>query len=82
MIEETEWGAICGPGPMRVASRKSLGIKWCFRCRSRREFVKGVEVPTTEEGWYWGPTLRVECTSPECGAVDGDLFPGQVREWE
>lgn len=70
-------GAICGPGPMRVASRKSLGIKWCFRCRNRREFQHIIKTPTTPG--YWGLAATVECG--HCGAVDGDLFPGQAREW-
>ncbi len=71
---------VCGPGPMEIRHRQSEGVKWCFACRGRHEFEYHVLVPTTEEGWYWGPAPQIVCTS--CGAANGDLFPGHEREWE
>lgn len=70
---------VCAP-TMRESSRTSEGVKWCFTCRARHEFWSIIEVPTTLEGWYWGPTARVECE--KCHTVDGDCFPGTYREWE
>lgn len=70
---------VCGPGPMEVKHRKSLGIKWCFECRRRREFEKHILVPSTDEGRWYGPVPEVVCL--HCGTVNGDCFPGWSREW-
>jgi hypothetical protein len=31
--------AICSGPPMREHSRKSMGVRWCFKCRGRHEFA-------------------------------------------
>ena len=70
-------GVICGTR-MREHSRRSEGIKWCFRCRRRCEMWRVVAVPDGES--YYGPTVHIECGG--CRAVDVDLFPGRIREWD
>lgn len=63
---------------MAEARRDSFGERWCFRCRKRVEFVAILMVPT--ELSYYGPHWKIKCTN--CGALDGDIFPGFEREWE
>lgn len=68
---------ICGTR-MKEHSRTSEGILWCFRCRTRSEFERVVMVPDGLS--YYGPDVSIDCAN--CGAQDGDLFPGWTREWE
>lgn len=51
--------------------------RWCFYCRKRVSFVRQIFVPTDPESYY-GPHGAIKC---ERGHSDGDLFPGQWREW-
>jgi hypothetical protein len=68
--------AVCGTR-MIEHSRRSLGVKWCFQCRTRSEFEWIVMVP---DGFsYYGPAVNIKCAN--CGASDGDLFPGYSREF-
>jgi hypothetical protein len=68
---------ICG-ARMKEVHRERLGVRWCFVCRKRTEFV--FIVKDTVEMSYWGPTASVECERR--GHYDGDLFPGRYREWD
>jgi hypothetical protein len=63
---------------MKEASRVSEGIRWCFSCRKRVEFDRIIKVPAGIS--YYGPSVEITCSV--CGTIDGDLFPGRVREWE
>jgi hypothetical protein len=63
---------------MKEASRTHEGIKWCFSCRKRQEFVRIVMVPDGMS--YYGPSIEITCL--ECKEIDSDLFPGRTREWE
>lgn len=66
-------------GPeMREIKRESQGVKWCFKCRKRREFWFIVTAPAVPD-WY-GPNLDIKCGT--CDTSDGDLFPCREREWE
>lgn len=67
---------ICGPR-MKEVHREAVGVRWCFACRKRREFV--YVVMDAVEPSYWGPTCSIECA--DRGHYDGDLFPGCSREW-
>lgn len=67
---------VCGTS-MVEHSRRSEGIKWCFRCRKRVEFERIVMAPDGLS--YYGPTVDVECSN--CHAIDGDLFPGWYRAY-
>lgn len=67
---------ICGTR-MKEHSRNSLGDKWCFQCRKRVEFELVVMMPDGDS--YYGPSASIDCTN--CGAIDGDLFPGWNRDW-
>lgn len=69
--------SMCGTR-MKEHSRTSEGVKWCFCCRKRVEFVRVVTVPDGPS--YYGPNVTIKCTN--CGADDGDLFPGWSREWD
>ena len=65
-------------GPtMTEAHRERVGQRWCFVCRKRRRFDLIVKVPV--EPSYYGPSPSIV---GECRHVDGDLFPGRIREWE
>lgn len=70
---------ICAPD-MEESSRRSMGVKWCFKCRGRHEFDWVVLTPTTLDGWYWGPTAHSECHG--CHQQAGELFPGWSYRWE
>lgn len=70
-------GVVCGTR-MVESSRTAEGVRWCFACRRRVEFVRIVMVPDGLS--YYGPTVDVRCS--ECGVIDGDLFPGRYREWD
>jgi hypothetical protein len=63
---------------MKEDSRISEGIRWCFSCRKRVEFERIVKVPAGIS--YYGPSVEITCSA--CGTIDGDLFPGRIREWE
>jgi len=69
--------------PMEEVSRRSDGVRWCFVCRTRRDFAVVVSRPVVtsidDTGCWYGPTSRIECAV--CGTVDGDYFPGTGREW-
>jgi hypothetical protein len=67
---------VCGTR-MKEYSRTSEGIRWCFACRKRVEFQRVVTIPDGMS--YYGPSISIDCTN--CGAYDGDLFPGRYREW-
>lgn len=69
---------ICWTEPHYEAWRRSIGERWCFKCRKRCDFEHIRTVPA--EMSYYGPSDRIECTA--CRTVDGDLFPGRVREYE
>ncbi len=62
--------------PQEEVVREDIGERWCFQCRKRREFQYVVMAPVGMS-WY-GPSPSIRC---ECGAIDGDLFPGREREW-
>lgn len=63
--------------PMEEIHRESLGERWCFTCRKRREFLYLVH--RTVEPSYYDPNPSIRCGS--CNTVSGDLFPGREREW-
>jgi hypothetical protein len=74
---------ICHGPTMEEASRTPMGVKWCFKCRSRNEFQWIVIAPVID--WnneasiaaaYWGPVAHSECG--RCKKHGGELFPG----WE
>ena len=65
---------ICGTD-MEEASRKSMGVKWCFHCRKRHEFWLVVMAPTGMS--YYGPHVEIHGETRDCT----DLFPGWTREW-
>ena len=68
---------ICrGPALIEV-SRQSLGERWCFSCRKRREFL--LTVRDSVEPSYYEPVTSVLCGV--CGQVDGDCGFGTSREW-
>lgn len=70
-------GVVCGTR-MVESSRTTEGVRWCFTCRRRVEFVRIVMVPDGLS--YYGPTVDIRCG--ECSSIDGDLFPGRCREWD
>jgi len=63
--------------PLEEVKRESDGERWCFRCRKRRAFEYVMAMPI--EMSYYGANRQIECS--HCGLVDGDLFPGHIREW-
>lgn len=69
---------VCRGPRMKETHRESLGVRWCFACRQRVEFVYVVHGPV--EPGYYEPLPSVQCTS--CNTPDADLFPGRTREWE
>ena len=52
-------------------------MRWCFKCRKRREFV--FVVMAEIEPSYYEPNPFVRCVV--CKTDDGDCFPGRYREW-
>jgi hypothetical protein len=62
--------------PTRVVSERDLGARWCFHCRKRLKFILRVHVPTDEMSYY-GAHSSVSC---ERGHLNGDCFPGRIRE--
>lgn len=71
-------GAICGERLEEIVRRPDGLERWCFRCRTKRRFDYVVLAPVGMS--YYGPTPAVECAT--CHLIDGDLFPGNYREWE
>lgn len=67
---------VCYGPPMEEVRREPDGERWCFVCRQRRRFDFVVHAPT--EPSYYGPSPSIV---DERGHVDGDLFPGRIREW-
>lgn len=65
---------ICGTRMVEY-SRTSEGVKWCFVCRERAEFAWVVKWPDGPS--YYDGYAFMECGN--CGASDGDLFPGWYR---
>lgn len=51
--------------------------RWCFYCRKRVKFWRTIRGPSDPLSYY-GPHVEIEC---ERGHLDGDCFPGTVREW-
>lgn len=66
---------ICGTD-MQECSRRSIGVRWCFRHRRRHEFFHVVMVPVGRS--YYGPHVAIRGVTGDCT----DLFPGWTREWE
>ena len=69
---------ICGGGPQEVIHDESVGERWCFHCRTRRDFRYQVRADVKPS--YYSPDPSIRCAT--CDGVDSDLFPGRVREWE
>jgi hypothetical protein len=70
--------------PIAETRRKPDGDpRWCFGCRTVRDFEHVISVPVCETpddtGCWYGPSHEVVCAT--CGLVDGDCFPGTSREW-
>jgi hypothetical protein len=68
---------ICREELEEIVRRTDGKPRWCFHCRTRREFLYVVQAPVGLS--YYGPTPHVECAT--CGTYDGDCFPGTEREW-
>lgn len=64
---------ICGTD-MIEHSRRSEGLRWCFKHRRREEFWWVVMAPAGLS--YYGPTAHMEGPTDECT----DLFPGWYRQ--
>jgi hypothetical protein len=71
---QNESFAMCGTR-MKEDSRESMGIRWCFHCRTRHEFFDVLMVP---DGFSWSDPHR-EVVGPKDDCTD--LFPGWSREW-
>lgn len=74
--------------PMTETLRRPDGTRYCFSCRTHREFVYVVDSPIVTSwcpldgdgtGAYYGPSASIRCET--CGTTDGDMFPGTSREW-
>lgn len=63
--------------PEREVSRRPEREAWCFECRRRARFERVVKTPVDVFSYY-GSRAQIEC---ERGHVDGDCFPGTLREW-
>lgn len=86
--------SICHAPAKHVLDREEVHSEssWCFRCRGRHDFMWRVYAVPQEatsalldsdnpyaDVWC-EPYAQIECGS--CGSVDGDLFPGWIREWD
>lgn len=78
---------ICRGPELEESSRESMGIKWCFACRTRAEFEWVVKSPVID--WndeasiaaaMWGPVIFAECGN--CHRRDTQLFPGWEYKWK
>lgn len=69
---------ICHGAAHEEVKRESLGVRWCFGCRSRQQFWFIVTAPVVPD--YYGPSVAVRCG--HCKLSDGDCFPGRYREWD
>ena len=67
-----------GPAMKEVVRRRNGESRYCFKCRTKREFLYIVMTPTEPD--YYGPVADIRCGA--CNTSDGDLFPGHQREWE
>lgn len=73
--------------PMTEVRRQSIGERWCFHCRKRRDFEQVRDVPVLnpdvpledQTGAYYGPSDHIECAF--CKTWDSDCFPGRERCW-
>lgn len=63
--------------PMEEIHRESVGVRWCFVCRGRHEFLYLVHA--TVEPSYYDPNPSIRCGN--CGQIDGDCGFGRCREW-
>lgn len=52
-------------------------VAYCFHCRKDTAHLQ--TLVETAAATYWGPKIQVNCG--ECGAVDGDIFPGRERNY-
>lgn len=67
-----------GSAMVEVVNRRNGEKRWCFKCRTQREFRYVVMAPVVPD--YYGPNADIKCGT--CKTSDGDLFPGSEREWE
>lgn len=72
-VEYDDGLTVCMAGPIRVLDTDDAGVRWCFRCRKRRQFT---DTWTTDDNPWYEPTMTRRC---EHGHTDGDLFPGWSR---
>ncbi len=70
-------GVLCQPAEGTRIDRHPKGERWCFICRGRRPFELVLVVEPFPS--YYAPSPSIRCA--DCGSVDGDLFPGRIREW-
>lgn len=68
---------ICGEA-MEEIHRERVGVRWCFQCRARVEFLYIVTAPI--EPSYYGPNPTIRCEPKS--HIDGDCGFGGSREWE
>jgi len=66
------------PEMQEVVRRRDGEARYCFKCRTKREFLYIVTAPIVPD--YYGPIANIRCGT--CNTSDGDLFPGREREWE
>ena len=80
---------VCYGPKMKEHSREPMGVRWCFKCRSRNEFhwvLMVAEIEYDEDGsisssmYMAEPSAHSECSG--CKRRDGQLFPGWVYRWE
>lgn len=70
---------VCAGPPAVEHSRKSMGVRWCFKCRGRHEFAWVVKAPPIDLDdpamcCLWEPYAHSECSA--CKQHAGELFPG------
>ncbi|HVX57390.1 MAG TPA: hypothetical protein VHA37_06685 [Candidatus Saccharimonadales bacterium] len=80
MAELVQVHVFTGP-PMEEASRTAMGVKWCFKCRTRAKFSWIVMAPVIDwddensiSAAMVGPYAHSECGN--CKQHAGELFPG------
>jgi len=69
---------ICGPRATKEIHREQIGVRWCFQCRKRVEFIYTLTADV--EPSYYGPNPSIQC-EPR-GHWNGDIGFGGSREWE
>lgn len=77
MTDQSTLHITYGPEMERIKDEPD-GERWCFRCRTVREFRFTVDSPIVVS--YFGHNPAIRCGT--CGLDDADLFPGREREWE